>query len=134
MGGGIPRNVEVFMGREIVRQMVEDFWRAMIPAMQNGGSVQEIGQRFEENVQTAAAQLPPIEGAAFIQAIEAEREKMIAEYQANPAALKRRLGLALGVDAPHHSAHSRGQQHLGGLVVETAVRATIWAAILRLFR
>jgi hypothetical protein len=67
--------------------MVEDYWRALIPAMQNGGSlVGEIGQRFEQRVNHTATLLPPVEGAAFLQAIEAEREQMISAYQADPAA------------------------------------------------
>lgn len=116
--------------------MVEDYWRAVLPAMQsqNLAVAQEIGQRFEQRIQQAAAQLPPIDAAAFLQAVEAEREKILAEYQSNPGALKTRLGVPLGIDAPLKTARPTSGSSLGELAVRTAVRATIWESIWALFR
>lgn len=126
------------MDRAVVRELVEDYWRTLIPALQSGGShlAVEIGQRFETRVDETAALLEPVERAAFMQSIEAERERLVGEYQADPVALKRRLGVPLGVDAPGPapmSAASVGGK-LAGEAVRTAVRATIWEGVSALFR
>ena len=122
------------MDRDVIRGMVEDYWRTLIPALQNGGAAafQKIGTRFEQRIAETAALLPPIESAAFIQTVDAERERMIAEYKADPVALKKRLGVSLGIDTPAHRTYQR--QGIGEMAVRTAVRATIWEGIWRLFR
>jgi hypothetical protein len=123
------------MDRSVVTGMVEDYWRARIATMQTGDlkASMEVGQRFEERIEETASLMPPLEAAAFRQAIDAERERLIQEYTADPAALKLRLGINLGVDAPVQ-AHIVAGGGLGGLVVRTAVRATIWESIWALFR
>jgi hypothetical protein len=122
------------MDRAVVKGMVEDYWRAIIPAMQNGGKalVDEIGGRFEDRIEQTAALLSPVEAAAFLQMVEADRTQLISEYQSNPVGLKNRLGLALGVDGP--ATGQSGRQGLGELAVRTAVRATVWEMIWSLFR
>jgi hypothetical protein len=122
------------MDRDVVRGMVEDYWRTIIPALQNSGAAasQEIGTRFEQRIAETAALLPPIESAAFIQTVDAERERMMAEYKADPVALKQRLGVSLGIDGPSHRTYQR--QGIGEMAVRTAVRATIWEVIWKLFR
>lgn len=88
------------MDRGVVTGMVEDYWRAVIPASQSDPSAAiGVTKRFEERVEETARLLQPVEAAAFRQAVDAERERLLQEYQANPAALKRRLGVPLGVDA-----------------------------------
>ena len=122
------------MDRQAIIGMVEDYWRAVIPAMQGGDqqTVLEIAQRFEARVDATAKLLPPVEAAAFQQAVDTARERVVAEYQANPTALKRRLGIALGVDAP--ARRQRETDDLGRLAVRTAVRATVWESVWALFR
>ena len=123
------------MDRSVITGMVEDYWRARIPAMQNDGMAAslEVTQRFEERIEEAARLMPPLEAAAFRQTLDAERERLIQEYTADPVALKLRLGINLGVDAPGQ-AHVGGGGGLGGLAVRTAVRATVWESIWALFR
>lgn len=123
------------MDRAIVRGMVEDYWRAVIPAMQNQNVelFKDIAQRFEKRIADTAASLAPLEKAAFEQAMEAEREIMIAAYQEDPAALKQRLGVPLGIDSPRYQ-HVSGRQSLGEIAVKTAVRATVWETVWALFR
>jgi hypothetical protein len=122
------------MDRQAVVGMVEDYWRAYVPAMQNSGieAALEINQRFEERIERTAERLDPIEAAAFLQTIDAEREKLMAEYMRDPVALKDRLGIPLGVDEPR--TRRRQGSDLGGLAVRTAVRATVWESIWALFR
>lgn len=122
------------MDRSIVSGMVEDYWRAYVPAMQTSGmeAALQVSQRFEQRVEQAAHLMDPLEAAAFRQAVEAERERLIQEYTADPVALKRRLGISLGVDAP--AQRRGGSSGLGELAVRTAARATIWESIRALFR
>lgn len=114
--------------------MVEDYWRAYIPAIQTSGkeAALEVSQRFEQRVEQTAQLMDPLEAAAFRQAVEAKRERLIQEYTADPAALKLRLGINLGVDAP--AQRRRGSGGLGDIAVRTAVRATVWESIWSLFR
>lgn len=123
------------MDRSVITGMVEDYWRARIPAMQTGGldASMEITQRFEERIEETARLMPPLEAAAFCQALDAERERLIQDYTADPVAFKLRLGINLGVDAPGQ-ARLGGGSGLGGLAVRTAVRATVWESIWALFR
>lgn len=95
---------------------------------------QQHSQQFEQRIAQTAAQLPPIERAAFTQAVDADREKMLAEYQSDPIGLKSRLDVPMGVDAGHARYRSSGRQGLGEIAVKTAVRATIWEVIWKLFR
>ena len=90
------------MNRDIVTEMVADYFRTLIPAMQNGGpsAALETSSRFEQRLSQTASLMEPMEAAAFLQAVDAERERAITDYQANPAAFKRKLEVAMGVDGP----------------------------------
>ncbi|MEA3063416.1 MAG: hypothetical protein QOJ94_3197 [Sphingomonadales bacterium] len=92
----------------------------------------QVAQRFEERVEQTADLMGPLEGAAFRQAVEAERERLIQEYTLDPAGLKTRLGLNLGIDQPTNAAAGAGG--FGRLAVRTAVRATVWESVRALFR
>ncbi|HWA70234.1 MAG TPA: hypothetical protein VG821_10440 [Rhizomicrobium sp.] len=125
------------MDRTAVRDLVEDYYRTLIPAMQTGGisAFNDVSSRFEERIRQTAALMPPLESASFSQIVDAERERLMADYQTDPIALKRRLGISLGVDAPHaRTSYGSSGGDLGNLVVRTAVRATIWESIWALFR
>ena len=127
------------MDRAIVTGMVEDYWRAAIPAMQNGGAdaAEGVISRFEDRIQQTAKRMEPLEGAAFLQTMDAERERAMDEYQANPVAFKHRLGISMGIDAPRAITESGRASHssdLGNLVVRTAIRATVWDSVRALFR
>jgi hypothetical protein len=123
------------MDRGVITDLVEDYWRTLIPAIQTGGieAFNDVSQRFEKRIQETAGTMEPVESASFLQRVEAERERLMAEYTSNPVALKRRLGVPLGADAARLSVR-QSRSDLGGLVVRTAVRATIWESIWALFR
>ena len=88
------------MDAKAITDLVEDYWRGAIPVMQHSGptAFKAMGARFEERIQQIAALMPSYEAAVFKLAVDAERERLMAEYTENPAGLKRRLGIALGVD------------------------------------
>lgn len=124
------------MDRAVVTGMVEDYWRSRTIATQIGGMAasMEVAERFELRIAETAKLLPPLESAAFLQTVDAERDGIMAEYQADPIAFKRRLGIPLGIDEVPAQAPSRASSGLGDLAVRTVVRATIWESIWAIFR
>lgn len=114
------------MDHKAVTDLVEDYWRTLIPAIQTGGvsAFNDVSQRFEARIQQVAGLMEPIEAAWFLQRVEAERELLMAEYTSDPIAPERRLGVPLGADATK-SVHVGVSSDLSGLVVRSAVRATI---------
>lgn len=92
----------------------------------------EVSREFEARIAEASRALDPLDGLAFQQAVEADREMLMAEYTSNPLALKRRLGLAF-VTGSEKNIRSGGQD-LGELAVRTAVRATVWESVRAIFR
>lgn len=123
------------MDRAVVSGMVEDYYRTLIPAMQTNGiaGFEQTSQHFEQRVRQTADLLPPVEAAAFLQQVEAERERLMTEYRADPISLKRRLNISMGADCLS-SREPRSGNNLGGLAVRTVVRATIWQSIREIFR
>jgi len=125
------------MDRGTIRGMVEDLWRAMIPrAMANDSrAVEDLVAQFDQRIKDVAAKLDPIEAAAFVQAVEAEREGLLAEYRADPYSVKQRLGVAIYAADAQLAPHSHtATSDLGNLAVRTAVRATVWEAVWAAFR
>lgn len=122
------------MDRRIITGMVEDYWRSVLPVMQskNIAAAAEIMKNFDRRVSDTAKTMSPLEAAAFQTTVEAERERLLAEYRTNPSGLKRRLNISLGVDAK--LARSRSRNGLGELAVRTVVRASVWEVIWTLFR
>lgn len=123
------------MDRTVIVDLVEDYRRSIIPAMQTGGlaAYNDVNARFEERVKQTAVLLAPVEAASFSQIVEAERERLMAEYQADPTAVKNRLGFSLGRDDPRRNRRPN-PQGLGEMAVRTALRATIWKSIWAVFR
>lgn len=117
--------------RSKITDIVEDYWRAFITAMQLHGS-DAASHEFDGRIAEASRALGPMEALSFAQAVEADREKLMAEYVSDPGALKRRLGLSLGTD--RKTKRRSGGQELGNLAVRTAVRATVWESVRAIFR
>jgi hypothetical protein len=93
------------MDRKSIRGLVEDYWRTFIPLAQSGntGQASDARRRFELRIEEIAALLPARDSTAFLAAVDAERNALLNEYESNPVALKRRLGIAQGVDASRAS-------------------------------
>lgn len=121
------------MDRDLITSMVEDYWRTYVPAAQRGSANDafQAREQFEDRIQQTAVALSPIERAAFLQFVDSERNRLLDEYEADPAGLKRRLGIGLGADQPPRRAS--GGSRLGQVAAETAVRATVWQGIRALF-
>ena len=117
----------------VVRQMVEDHWRAfLLLGRQNPAAGASLIQSFDERISGYSASLSQDKAKVFLTTIEREREKLFLEYELNPDALKARLNIA--VEAPQtRQARSRGQS-FGEIVVRTAVRATVWEIVRSIFR
>lgn len=109
-------NVDV----EMVRGMVEDYWRSFL-AVNNQSAGQEVISRFEERIAATASLMTEENAIAFLAIIEVERETLFNEYRSSPDALKRRLSIRGNRDAK------------GGTVAGAVAGATIWGAISSLF-
>lgn len=116
----------------IVRQMVEDHWRAfLLLGRQNPAAGASLIQSFDERIGDHAASLPQDNARDFLTAIQHQREKLFVEYELDPDALKARLNIA--VQAPQTRQGRSSGQGLGELVVRTAVRATVWEIVRSVF-
>ena len=125
---------DVTIDRAAIRSMVEDHWRSFISvAVSNPQIGFQSLQDFDERMQATAALMPPERAAMYLQSVEEEREILFNEYNRNPDALKRRLGLG-PVRQPNRVVHQHQRQSIGELAVRTAVRATIWETVISLFR
>jgi hypothetical protein len=125
---------DVTIDRAAIRSMVEDHWRSFISvAVSNPQIGFQTLQNFDERIQATAALMPPERAAMYLQAVEEEREILFNEYNRNPDALKRRLGLG-PVRQPNRVVHQHQRQSIGEMAVRTAVRATIWESVISLFR
>jgi len=134
--GSAPQRSEVSIDRAAIRSMVEDFWRSFISvAVSNPQISAQTIQHFEERIQATASLMAPGKARMFLQATEQERDILFNEYNRNPDALKRRLGLAPApVNRPNLLIHRCRRQSIGEMVVRTAIRATIWETVISLFR
>jgi hypothetical protein len=113
---------------------VEDHWRSFISvAVSNPQLGAQSIQNFDERVNSMAALMPPDRAAMYLQTVEEEREILFNEYNRNPDALRRRLGLA-PLYAPSVVMRQPSRQSIGEMAVRTAVRATIWESVISLFR
>ena len=90
------------MDRAAIRAMVEDFWRSFLAvASQNPQIGVESVSRFDERMQSTASLMEKEQAENFLRIVEEERELLFNEYQRNPDALKRRLGLETNVVQSH---------------------------------
>lgn len=122
-----------FSNVAIVRQMVEEHWRAfLLLAQENPAAGASLIQSFDERISDHAASLSQDSAKDFLATIEREREKMFLEYERNPDALKARLNIALQAPQTRHGRSSG--QGFGEFVVRTAVRATVWEIVRSVFR
>jgi hypothetical protein len=119
------------LNSEMIRGMVEDYWRSYIPmCSQNPSAAIEIRRRFDDRIAATASLMPKEKADEFLQAIDVERLRLCNENECYPDAQKRRLGIQVNrIQQPSY--HRQG---MGEMVVRTAVRATIWEAIFSIFR
>ena len=81
-----------------------------------------------------AALMPAEKAKPFLLAIEKEREKLFAEYEFSPTALRSRLNLPPAQIRTVQYPSSQKGQNYAGLIVKTAVRATVWEIVRSVFR
>lgn len=115
-----------------IRLMVEDSWRRSLTFAVNGSAElgQEVLEQFENKIGNIALSLDDDKAVLFLHIVENERNTIFEEYTKSPEALKQRLGVKVVARRPSNSA----ARDLGNLAVKTAVRASVWSAIWKLFR
>lgn len=114
--------------------MVEDLWRTMLSATAsgNGDAATAAVNRFQKMIEEMAALMSPADAESFNEMVENAREKLFREYNADPEALRERLGVGNARGVTYEPNSSR--MGLGQVAVRTAVRATVWESIYSLFR
>ena len=93
---------------------------------QNNALIDQMYARFADQLEALADSMPPEQGKEFDHMCAEEMRLIRAEGQQDPVACARRLGVLPG--------RVNQRQGIGEMAVRTAVRATIWEAIWRLFR
>ena len=123
----------MYMDQEAITAMVEDFWRGFMRASFNGKKAEAVAMvgRFDQQLKEVRSILPASEVEPFDEMVEAEREKLFREYNANPEALRRRLGTGT---SDRGATPGRSRMGLGEVAARTAVRATVWDTIGSIFR
>lgn len=124
--------------RQMIHGMVEDFWRAfLVTARTSPEASQRTLDTFQRQIEATAALMQPVQAAAYLSAIEEERESLFQEYRANPSALIKRLGVQNDNAAYQTRSQNYSGRHtksLGDVAVRTAVRATVWEVVRAAFR
>ena len=123
-------DVEKTIDRAPVRAMAENYWRAKFAVrhQQSQKQEREMAFQFTDQVNALAASMPADQSQEFQRMMGEERDGLIDEYERDPAAFQRRLGVP---SAPPVTRYHR--QGIGEMAVRTAVRASIWASVFRLF-
>ena len=118
--------------RAAVRAMVEDNFRATTIADMQGQRQlgTDINERFCDHLEAMAALMPAAQAESFRTTVEEEGRLLVDEFKRDRPAAYRRLGIAL----PHGPVTRNHRQGMGEMAARTAVRATIWEVIFRLFR
>jgi hypothetical protein len=120
------------MDRATVRAMAENYWRAKFAVrhQQSQKQEREMAFQFTDQVNALAASMPADQAQEFQRMIGEERDALIDEKERDQAAFQRRLGVP-PAPPPVTRYHRQG---IGEMAVRTAVRASIWTTIFRLFR
>ena len=92
---------------------------------QNTTLIDQMSNRLGDQTDSWINSLPPDQGNELDRIFNEEMRLSIAEWERNPVGLKRRLGVL-----PGSVSHRQG---IGEMAVRTAVRASIWEGIFRLF-
>jgi len=130
--GKETKNASQLIDRAKVRKTVEDHWRTILPLRgygkrpQNMTTIEQMGNRFAEQVEAWCNSLPPDQAKQLDEVFGEKMSISLAECKRDPVAYARRLGIL-----PDRVNHRQG---IGEMAARTAVRATIWEAIWRLFR
>jgi hypothetical protein len=73
--------------------IVENYYRDLLPAARHGAAF-PIQRDFEIKIKVLVQELSPQDTYLFLSHVDAARNAMAAEYEANPDALRRRLGIS----------------------------------------
>jgi hypothetical protein len=123
--------VQESFDRATVRRIVEDHFGSILPLRgygrrsKNMTLIGQMGNQLADQVEAWCNSLPPDQAKELDDMFGEEMRLSAAEFKRDPVAYARRLGVLPG------GVYQR--QGIGEMAVRTAVRATIWEAISRLF-
>lgn len=125
--------------REFATDLVEEHWRLFLCAAARGDEkgarkqILEFDQTCEESkARVARGEFSPKDNPENVrkitQYIEEVRGHIADEYDRDPVALKRRLGVPVSAPAGT-SQRPSNRMGIGEMAVRTAVRATVWTVV-----
>jgi hypothetical protein len=126
-----PPPVAKSFDRDTARKLVEDHFRAILPLRgygkrpQNMALIEQMGSRFADQIDAWGASMPPDQAKELGDMFGDAMQLSVAECQRDPVAYARRLGVLPG--------RTSNRQGIGEMAVRTAVRASIWEGVARLF-
>ena len=126
--------------RDMCHRLARDYWKGFleISATNDPASAMALAPayaaKFEETIARKAAEYEaeagiPGLGKQYLAYIEEERERLLQEYQRDPAALRRSLGAPPVVQETAPARQDRQRMSMGELAARTAVRATVWTLV-----
>jgi hypothetical protein len=115
-----------------ITKLAEDHWRAFLTAAQRQNSelAMEEVVGFDKMLKPIAEKLGS-DGPAFLAAVDRARGRLQQEYDADRVAFRRRLGISLPEPVQPQVIYNGS---VGGMIVRTAIRATIWESVRALSR
>ena len=88
-------NETVSIDRALIRSTVEDHWRSFLSvAVDNPQIGMQSIERFDEQIQATALLMDASKSTMYLQIVRQEQDKLFKEYEKDPDALRRRLGLS----------------------------------------
>ncbi len=121
--------VEAAMHSEIT-ELVESYWQAFLTiGPKSSPKAVELIATFDSRVQRIGDGLGGAHGEAFVAAVQRERNRLLHEYETDPTALRRRLG----IPSIEPTSHVQQAESVGEMVARTAIRATVWETVRALF-
>jgi len=129
---GYPEETFEQMYSVEITKLAEDHWRAFLTAAQRQNSelaMEEVAG-FDKLLKPIAEKLGS-DGPAFLAAVDRARIGCNKNMTVDRVALRRRLGISLPEPVQPPVIYGGS---VGGMVVRTAIRATIWESVRALFR
>lgn len=126
--------------REIGHSIARDYWKGFLEISATNDPASAIAlapayaAKFEEVIALKAAEYEaeagiPGLGEWYLTYIDEERERLLQEYQRDPAALRRSLGAPPLVQETAPARQDRQRMSMSELAARTAVRATVWTLV-----
>lgn len=122
--------------REVCQNMARDYWRGFLEVSATRGQESALifMTTFEGVISRKAAEIEAETGICglgeqYLAYVQEERERLLREFERDPAAARRSLGAPPLEQKPAPPRQDRSRSSMGEMAVRTAVRATVWTLV-----